>query len=95
MPIYEYLCSDCGTRFEAIVWYSEQASCSQCQSSRLERLPSHFAIAGASRRGASASSAQTGSTGTGGEDGSEGPKFAEFRPDDPYKTTNEYYGDDL
>lgn len=93
MPIYDYLCSDCGTRFEAIVWRSEQVTCGQCQSSRLERLPSRFAIAGVSRGSETAAQARSGESG--GENGSEGQTFTEFRPDDPYKTTNEYYGDEL
>jgi len=41
MPIYEYLCKDCGTRFELIKPMSaadEKASCPKCASLEVRRL---------------------------------------------------------
>lgn len=45
MPIYEYLCSDCGGTTEVLV-RSKRAdvpACSACGGSRVERLPARFA----------------------------------------------------
>ena len=44
MPIYEYLCSKCNTKFEELRPLSEaedKATCPQCQS-EAERIPSCF-----------------------------------------------------
>lgn len=49
MPIYEYKCRNCGTRFEVLV-YSEQKRivCEKCGSEDFEKLMSGFAAAGSS-----------------------------------------------
>ena len=44
MPIYEYECRECGHRFEAIVRLNESPDCPSCQSAKLERLISLFAV---------------------------------------------------
>lgn len=44
MPIFEYLCRDCGKRFEALVRGSDQPACPSCQGARLERQLSVFAV---------------------------------------------------
>jgi putative FmdB family regulatory protein len=50
MPIYEYECRGCGSRFEKIVYASTEPSCPSCSSTELERLLSTFAVASASPR---------------------------------------------
>jgi putative FmdB family regulatory protein len=45
MPIYEYRCLDCGTKFEKIVSLNtESMDCEHCKSSRVEKLFSAFAV---------------------------------------------------
>jgi putative FmdB family regulatory protein len=49
MPIFEYLCNDCGRRFEKIVpRYDSQADCAHCSSDNVEKQLSVFAVAGSS-----------------------------------------------
>jgi putative FmdB family regulatory protein len=44
MPIYEYLCEDCGTKFEKLVRNGENASsCPSCGEAHLKRELSTFA----------------------------------------------------
>jgi len=50
MPIFEYRCRDCGTQFERIVGSADSAvTCKECESPRVEKLLSVFAVAGSSR----------------------------------------------
>lgn len=44
MPIFEYVCRDCGRAFEAIVNGSRAAQCPGCQSESLEKQLSVFAV---------------------------------------------------
>ena len=45
MPIFEYRCRDCGTKFERILTSSTaEATCKNCDSSRVEKLVSLFAV---------------------------------------------------
>jgi putative FmdB family regulatory protein len=37
MPIYEFECSKCGTRFEELVTAGQSAPCPQCKSSEVQR----------------------------------------------------------
>ena len=37
MPIYEYVCADCGNRFEWLVRGDEKPSCPSCGRSRLAK----------------------------------------------------------
>ena len=46
MPIYEYQCSDCDQVFEAIVQGSQKPSCPSCDSKKLNKLFSTFAVSG-------------------------------------------------
>lgn len=49
MPIFEYHCRECGTKFERIVSSGKDvASCKQCGSERVDRLLSVFAVVGPS-----------------------------------------------
>ncbi|MBZ4210409.1 MAG: zinc ribbon domain-containing protein [Rhodoferax sp.] len=43
MPIYEYACSACGHKFEALVRSGTQPQCPACQSPELDKLLSVFA----------------------------------------------------
>ncbi|HDD43260.1 MAG TPA: zinc ribbon domain-containing protein [Candidatus Desulfofervidus auxilii] len=38
MPIYEYVCEDCGERFECLVFGNEKISCPKCKGENLKRL---------------------------------------------------------
>jgi putative FmdB family regulatory protein len=45
MPIFEYACSKCGHQFEALVRpQGDSPQCPECQSTKLDRLISTFAI---------------------------------------------------
>jgi putative FmdB family regulatory protein len=51
MPIFEYQCRACGTRFEKIV--SSAATvvvCKNCESTQVEKVLSTFAVSGRSRQ---------------------------------------------
>ncbi len=48
MPLFEYTCRDCGTRFEALVVGSRRPACPQCSSDHLEKMYSTFSAQGAS-----------------------------------------------
>lgn len=43
MPIYEYACQDCATRFETLVRNGTQPECPRCHSNQLEKQLSVFA----------------------------------------------------
>jgi putative FmdB family regulatory protein len=46
MPIFEYRCRDCGTKFERIVPSAGAAvTCKNCESARVDKLLSVFAVA--------------------------------------------------
>lgn len=52
MPIFEYECRDCGTRFEKLVASSAQkVACENCASPRVNQLLSAFAVSSSSRAG--------------------------------------------
>lgn len=48
MPLYEYVCKDCDTRFDALVRSSEahSVSCESCSGRNVRRLISGFATVG-------------------------------------------------
>lgn len=48
MPIFEYRCNDCRHQFERIVFTreAEAESCPLCQSRRIDKLLSSFAVSG-------------------------------------------------
>jgi putative FmdB family regulatory protein len=61
MPLFEYSCADCGGEFEKIVpSYKTPVACDRCQSTRVEKKLSVFAVAG----GGSAESPAEGGCGT-------------------------------
>jgi putative FmdB family regulatory protein len=43
MPIFEYVCDDCGTKFEKLIRNGDTASCPGCGQSRLTTALSTFA----------------------------------------------------
>lgn len=44
MPIYEYICQDCGQKSEILIRNSEQVPQCQCGSEKMEKLLSPFAV---------------------------------------------------
>ncbi|MGE5112630.1 MAG: FmdB family zinc ribbon protein [Acidobacteriaceae bacterium] len=67
MPIFEYKCKDCGKKFEAIVIGSRKPECPACQSKKLEKQLSTFAVrANSSSAGSMPCGAPTGACGGGG-----------------------------
>ena len=49
MPIFEYICKDCGHAFEKIVpRYDSEVECSHCNSPSVDKQLSVFAVAGSS-----------------------------------------------
>ena len=42
MPIFEYICKECGHHFEALVMGSKKAECPSCQGAKLEQQLSVF-----------------------------------------------------
>lgn len=43
MPLFEFVCQDCGEAFEELVNRSTKVACPACQSSRVEKQLSVFA----------------------------------------------------
>jgi putative FmdB family regulatory protein len=52
MPIYEYLCGDCGRRFEALVRIGKEGDvrCEACLGPNVRKLLSSFGIGGGGGR---------------------------------------------
>jgi len=49
MPLFEYVCVECGSEFEKIVPTSKtKVNCNQCQSPKVDKKLSVFAVAGPS-----------------------------------------------
>jgi putative FmdB family regulatory protein len=54
MPILEFECRDCGTKFEKIVpSASTPVTCKKCESAKVTQLLSVFAVSGSSAKHAS------------------------------------------
>jgi putative FmdB family regulatory protein len=47
MPIFEYVCKQCESRFELLVGPSAKAACPECRSEELRRQLSVFAVGSA------------------------------------------------
>ncbi|MEJ2634807.1 MAG: zinc ribbon domain-containing protein [Calditrichia bacterium] len=63
MPLYEYLCKDCGEKFEELVSFarSNEMECPKCGSANTEKQVSLFATAGGSAAGGGGSCGSGGS----------------------------------
>ncbi len=58
MPIYEYECMDCGTKFEQLVLSStEKVRCSKCDSTEVQKKLSAFGFKSGEKFNSSAGSA--------------------------------------
>lgn len=70
MPLFEFVCSDCGKVFEELVRFSavHEVTCPQCQSGIVKKKVSSFAskVAGGSSYSFSSSSSSASSCSTGG-----------------------------
>ena len=65
MPIFEYRCSDCGERFETLVFSSSEneVECPKCHSTQTEKQMSMFASSGGNGSGGSSASSCGGGSG--------------------------------
>lgn len=63
MPIYEYVCQDCGHEFEKLVRSSTVPNCPQCDSAQLQKRLSVFATATSAAVAAPVTSGPCGSCG--------------------------------
>lgn len=62
MPLYEYICSKCGTDFEKMVRFSEadqSQACPECQSPDTRKKISRIAVTGAASGGSFAPAASS------------------------------------
>jgi putative FmdB family regulatory protein len=67
MPIYEFVCDECGKSFESLVigYSTDNVKCPDCESSKVIKKISSFAVSGSSQSTPSfstSSSCATGST---------------------------------
>ena len=46
MPIFEYACKECRAEFDALIQGAARPACPSCESVRLEKKLSSFAVAG-------------------------------------------------
>ena len=72
MPVYEFNCKECQHDFEELVLGSEMVSCPNCQSQKLEKLVSAFAVGDARSFGAESMPMPTPMTGGCGQCGDPG-----------------------
>ena len=63
MPLYEYRCRDCGSRFERFVNGKARVACPECESKRVDRLLSVFAVSNGGSRSVSEPAGACGSCG--------------------------------
>jgi putative FmdB family regulatory protein len=64
MPLFEFKCRDCNTIFEKIVPSSNShVDCKECNSAKVDKLLSVFAVGPSSRAGASHESGPCGACG--------------------------------
>jgi putative FmdB family regulatory protein len=65
MPIFEYICRDCHSRFETLVTAERQPKCPSCDGRALDKQLSTFAVA--ARSGAGRDPLPAGACGTCGD----------------------------
>jgi putative FmdB family regulatory protein len=44
MPIYEFICDECGSEFEELMRNGDKPCCERCESSEVRRIFSKFAV---------------------------------------------------
>jgi putative FmdB family regulatory protein len=49
MPIFEYVCTDCKKRFEALLYGSQKPQCPLCKGANLEQQISVFSVGSGTR----------------------------------------------
>ena len=54
MPLFEFVCRECGHRFESLVLGNRVPTCPRCDATRLEKLVSTFGTGSSITRGSSA-----------------------------------------
>jgi putative FmdB family regulatory protein len=67
MPLYEYRCQTCSTRFEALVQGGQLPECPSCQGHSLERLLSVFAVKVSDNHSSQSTAREPGACGTCGD----------------------------
>lgn len=67
MPIFEYVCKECGHGFEALVFGRDKASCPKCKSKSLAPQLSVFAVSAKGAASGSFSSEAPGACGSCGD----------------------------
>jgi putative FmdB family regulatory protein len=66
MPIFEYVCKDCDHQFEALVYGKQKVECPKCQSNKLSRQLSVFAVT-ATAKGSASTPSSAGACGACGD----------------------------
>lgn len=67
MPIFEYICEECQHQFEALVFGHEKAICPKCDSKKLSRQLSVFAVSAKRPSSAQATGIPSGPCGSCGD----------------------------
>lgn len=67
MPIFEYVCTKCEHRFEALIFGNEKAACPKCQSKELAAQLSLFAVSSHGSSSSARSDAPSGACGSCGD----------------------------
>ncbi|MDP8234703.1 MAG: zinc ribbon domain-containing protein [Candidatus Saelkia tenebricola] len=63
MPMYTYICKDCGEKFDLLIGVTSEEpklKCKKCNSENIDRLLSGFSVGGSRGRSSSGSSCSTG-----------------------------------
>ncbi|GAB6183027.1 FmdB family zinc ribbon protein [Thermodesulfovibrio hydrogeniphilus] len=61
MPIYEYVCKNCGENFEVLVFGNKTVTCPKCNSTDISKKFSAFAMKGVQKGNSGCSSCKSSS----------------------------------
>lgn len=61
MPIYEYVCKNCGENFEVLVFGNRKVNCPKCNSENISKKFSSFAMKGVGKGNSSCSTCKASS----------------------------------